>query len=340
MKIPAFIIAVFCTAQLFGQPDKIGIIEVYGQSAIPETDIRKAVGLAEGDPISNGFNKKVIIDRLLGIPGVSAADVSLICCDDKQGRSMLFVGVSGSIRRLKTGQPAFKAKSVLDAYIINAYDRYEQVTREAVIAGQADENDDKGHVLLSYPPAIALQDSFETYASSHTALLQQVLGNSVYARQRQAAAWLIAFAANKKEVAGDLLHAVSDPDETVRNNATRALGVMARYAGSHPSSGIIIPAQPFIGMIHSIVWTDRNKAAMLLEALSGNRDTTVLHQIKSEALGPVTEMARWKNPGHAMFAFIILGRIAGIEEDQIFAAYTSGDRTSVVNDWLKKISAR
>jgi hypothetical protein len=42
-------------------------------------------------------------------------------------------------------------------------------------------------------------------------------------------------------------------------------------------------------------------------------------------------MARWKTLAHALPPYLLLGRIAGLPEDQVQAAWTRGDREWVIN---------
>ncbi len=42
-------------------------------------------------------------------------------------------------------------------------------------------------------------------------------------------------------------------------------------------------------------------------------------------------MARWKTLAHALPAFVLTGRVAGISEQQIQDAWTRGDRESVIS---------
>ena len=58
-----------------------------------------------------------------------------------------------------------------------------------------------------------------------------------------------------------LRRAARDPDDEVRNNATRALGVLVR---SNRALAASIPPDTFIEMLNSGTWSDRNKAGMLL----------------------------------------------------------------------------
>jgi hypothetical protein len=46
-------------------------------------------------------------------------------------------------------------------------------------------------------------------------------------------------------------------------------------------------------------------------------------------------MARWKSEGHAMMAFLIVGRIAGLEDKEIFKAAGAAEREKVIARALK-----
>jgi hypothetical protein len=61
-----------------------------------------------------------------------------------------------------------------------------------------------------------------------------------------------------------------DPDDSVRNNAVRALAVLAQSSSAMAAR---IPASGFIDMLNSGTWVDRNKGAFLLGILSARRDS-------------------------------------------------------------------
>jgi len=145
------------------------------------------------------------------------------------------------------------------------------------------------------------------------------------------AAFLIGYAPTKRLVVDDLQYAMQDPDDSVRNNAMRALGAIAVLAGSDPELGIRVRPTWFIEMLNSIVWTDRNKAAMALGHLTENRDAAVLGQIRERALSSVVEMAGWNSLGHALPAFLLAGRIAGMPENEIREAWSKGERENVIS---------
>jgi hypothetical protein len=182
---------------------------------------------------------------------------------------------------------------------------------------------------MRYPPARAVQQRFINYAAGNVARLRDVVHNSADARQRAIAAQVIAYAYNKSAIVADLVAAMRDPDEDVRNNAMRALGVMAAYNEQHAESMLRIPYEPFIGMLSSPVWTDRNKAAFALMSLAASRDPMMLHQLRTRAFPELAEMARWQTFGHAFPAALILGRIAGIPDGEIMAAFQK-DREALI----------
>lgn len=124
------------------------------------------------------------------------------------------------------------------------------------------------------------------------------------------------------------MRASRDRNETVRNNAVRALVVLAE---SSPEVAERVPATGFIEMLNSGSWTDRNKAGALLGALSRRRDTRLLRQLNSQAQDSLIEMARWRSSGHAYFARILLGRIAGIEESRLQQLAQAGEVDQIIN---------
>ena len=97
-----------------------------------------------------------------------------------------------------------------------------------------------------------------------------------------------------------------------------------------PSSGINISPTWFIEMLNSLSWSDRNRALRALQTLTDSRDPLVLDQLRTRALDALIDMARWKTLSHALPAFILLGRVAGMPEPEIQSAWTRGDRDAVI----------
>ena len=92
------------------------------------------------------------------------------------------------------------------------------------------------------------------------------------------------------------------------------MGVLVRSNGALAAA---IPPDTFIEMLNSGTWSDRNKASSLLMEMTAARDSDLLGKIRSTALNSLTEMASWLRPGHAFFARMVLGRVAGIPEDRL-----------------------
>ena len=156
---------------------------------------------------------------------------------------------------------------------------------------------------------LPLEQKMIVYAASDTATVRDVLKNSADARQRIAAAWIIGYAPDKRAVLGDLMNAVRDADDNVRNNATRAIAVMSEFATDHPEMGIRIDPSPFIDMLNSLVWTDRNKATAVLLALTEKPAPEIAKALRARAMPALTEMAGWKDV-HSDDAKQLLERIA------------------------------
>ena len=118
-----------------------------------------------------------------------------------------------------------------------------------------------GHSLIRDAETRAIQERFVGYAENHWETLIQVLRTSSRSQDRATAARFIAYARDKAAVVPHLVHAALDSDVDVRNNATRALVIIAIYANDHPELEIDIRPEMFIDMLNSLEWLDRNKGS-------------------------------------------------------------------------------
>jgi hypothetical protein len=55
-------------------------------------------------------------------------------------------------------------------------------------------------------------------------------------------------------------------------------------------------------------------------------------------LPALVEMARWKSPGHALPAYLVLGRVAGLDENELWQAWNQGEREKVITRALAAIT--
>jgi hypothetical protein len=171
---------------------------------------------------------------------------------------------------------------------------------------------------------------FPALADQYLAQLREVLRNSGDEAQRAMAAYVLVYASRKIDIVNDLQTALKDADAGVRNNAARSLVALSVLAKLDPSSGITISPTWFIEMLNSLSWSDRNRALWALQTLTDSRDPLVLDQLRTRALDALIDMARWKTLSHALPAFILLGRVAGMPEPDIQSAWTRGDRDTVI----------
>jgi hypothetical protein len=192
----------------------------------------------------------------------------------------------------------------------------------------ATEDRSKGYALSLYPPLRQKQFALREYAITHEELARRVVLRSADSKQRAVAAEILGYARRSTAQISALVSAGRDPDEGVRNNAVRALSVLVE-AGV--VTGKTIPAGLFIDMLNSGTWTDRNKASHLLAVLSKRRDPRLLHQLRLRALASLIEMARWRDPKHADDARMILGRVAGLPENQLAKLAADGEVEQIVS---------
>jgi len=97
-----------------------------------------------------------------------------------------------------------------------------------------------------------------------------------------------------------------------------------------PNSGIHIAPTWLIELLNSIVLGDRMRACDILLALTEKNDRATLDQIRARALPTLVEMSRWATLSYALRPFLLLGRIAGLKEDEIHSRWSKGEREVVI----------
>ena len=314
----------------------IGIIDFYGLRSISERQVRESLQIKEGDSLS--AEPKEAKRRLESLPGVAEAHIGLVCCD--AGKAILFVGILEKGTPSLQFRPAPQGKVRLPQDVAQAGDDFQKAWSDAILKGNSGEDDSRGHALASDPSARSIQERFVTFAARDLKLLRDVLRHSADAEHRALAAQVIAYTANKQAIVNDLVEATRDPAGGVRNDAMRALSVMARSARQKTKQPIKIPVRPFAEMLNSVEWTDRNKSSYALLALTDKRDPVILSELRQNALPSLVEMARWKSSGHAYASFFLLGRAAGFPEDEMTAAWERGDRASFIETAINRAKAK
>ena len=301
-------------AALVCASDRIGDIEFFGYKGLDVARIRTALPVHDGDEYSD-VTKGQIRRAVVDVIGKEPTDVAGVCCDEK-GNRLLFVGLPGASNKSFVLHPEPKGTERLPADIVNLYDRLDHALEAAVRKGgrAAEEDDSKGYALIKDPAARFLQLAIREWALKHEAELLRVLESSSAVQHRRIASDAMGYARQSRDQVLALIRAARDPDDEVRNNATRALGVLVRSGSAFASQ---IAPDPFIDMLSSGRWSDRNKGAALLMELTTGRNPDLLLKIRAAALDSLVEMASWRRPSHAYFARMVLGRVAGLPENRL-----------------------
>lgn len=315
----------FVCSALFAQP-KVGMIEIFGNRKVSPEKIRKALAFSEGEALAG--SKADLEERIESLDDVVLAKLEAVCCTE--GKAILYVGIEekGSPHFDFRTPPALDLKvpeEVMAEWIDFAANLQIAIRKDA-----GEEDMSRGHSFMRDPETRKNQEQFVELAERHYHLLREVLKSAVDEQQRGVAAYVLGYAKNKKQAAEDLQYAMQDGDETVRNNAMRALMAIQVLANREPESGIQIKPTWFVEMLNSVYFADRNKAAAALVYMTEKRDPATLGLMKERALPALIEMSAWRHLPHAFHAFLLLGRMAGFPEDEIQQLWTKTDRQTIL----------
>jgi hypothetical protein len=342
----SLMVVLACTLGAADQPASqsipIAIVDFYGLNRVPADRVRAALPFKEGDAVSvAGDARSAFVTaaetQAATVPGVSRARVTLVCCEN--GGAIVYVGIEerGSAPTSFRAAPTGNARLAAD--VVQAGEQLAHASRLAVERGDAGEEHTQGHALSHDPATRALQDRFVLYANRDLPELRRVLRTSSNAAERALAAHVLGYAADKEAVVADLQYGMSDPSEDVRNDAMRALMVIADMTPGAGKAVPRIPVPPFIALLNSPVWSDRNKASGALMALTKSRDPRSLEALRQpQPIAALAEMARWKSEGHAQLPFFVLARIAGYADDAAFDFWRRGEREVVIKAAANRLS--
>jgi hypothetical protein len=319
------------------QPNTLGTIDFFGYKGLDVTAVRSALPFREGDTFppanvkSSAELEQQVKQRVRQAIGREPTDVSFVCCDDQRAW-IAYIGLPGESYQSLTWNAAPTGDVRLPGAAVTLQKTLDDLLMKAIMHGQAGEDDSEGYALAKDPDARKVQLAIRDYALQNEALLRRVLRSSSDGEHRAAAALLLGYGRQSGEQIDALVRASLDPHEGVRNNAVRALGVMAR---GKPALAQRIPAAPFIRLLRSGAWLDHNKGSLLLDALTARRDPQLLAALRTTALDPLLEMGRWRNNGHATAALAILGRIAGIDQERLHGLLSEGKAEEILGAFAR-----
>src|SRR6476646_3990086 len=123
---------------------KIDVLDFYGLRKVSESQIRKALGVREGDrmPPSKGDAEA----RLDQLSGVVESHLEAVCCDN--GQTILYIGIEErGARHFDLREPP-EGEAALPDEIVAAYTRFLEAAHAASQRGSTDEDLTHGHPLM------------------------------------------------------------------------------------------------------------------------------------------------------------------------------------------------
>jgi hypothetical protein len=304
---------------------RIGVIDFYALHGLDQRQLRAALTVRRGDKLAWPATRDQIRDELAKAAGRPVSHFAPVCCDH-DGLWMIYIGF-GEKRQESSFRPRPRQLTRLSPALLTIYDDCVALLPEALkhAAGKADDYS-RGYSLSSYPPMRALQLRMRESALANEEEILRAVAEAADDRHRAAASHLAGYCGQSSRQIEVLTDASRDLNDTVRNNATRALGVLAES----PAIARQIPAAPFVEKLNSPIWSDRNKGLMLLTRLTRDRTPNVLAELRSKALPALVEMSQWQFAGHSGNAILLLGRIAGMDVAALEKLAEKGDAGPVL----------
>jgi len=312
----------------------IATIDFYGQKTLDTEALRKALPIHEGDLVSRGDGARLtptVRAALVGQPHLRDTRLDFICCAEGGGVHV-FVGVQEDGTPEVHFRPAPTGAVRLPAQLVAHGRAVDRALMEAISQGHSAEDDSQGYSLLTQARAgRALQEQNLALAARNLHILRQVLRESADAEQRAMAARYLGYAPDRQAVVNDLVRAMTDSDPGVRNDAMRALMVFSRSRIPPP-----IPYQAFVGLLDTPTWTDLNKSSFVLMELSSTRNPRLLDLLRKRSMPVLSAMAHWRDRDHSQPAYWMLGRIAGLSDQEIQDRWDRADAEGVIAAALKR----
>lgn len=319
---------------LYAQPPRVGLVEYYGYQKLSPERISRMAGVAAGDPLPPA--KADVVQQLERSPDVVQAHVEGYCCFGDQ--VVLYLGVleSGSRPFSLHSPPSEDLQLPLKLDLV--YKRLLRSLEAAHGRGITGETLDRGYPLSEDAEARRAQETLALLVDPLVPDLGQIVRRAADDQVRAAAVYILAYTADRRAAESHLQYALRDFHPDVRQNALRTLDLVRRSLSEKPDGDFVVSSTWLIEMLSSVVWADRTEAAKVLADLTATRPESVLLTLEDRGLNSLAQMALWKTPEHAQAPYLLLGRIAGMSDDEILASFRSGNRELVLNAIRKRAS--
>lgn len=314
---------------------RIGLIQIYGARKVSLDKIRTALGVHEGSPLPR--SKGAVEDRLDKISGIVASRVEASCC--VEGKTVLYVGIEEKDSPHFEFRPEPQGDTTLPKDLTGEYEDFLDTVNQSIRLGETGESLGDGYSMMENPGARQHQKAFISFAAKDLEILHHVIRESSDPDQRAIAAYVLQYGPRGPRtttpIVNDLQYALQDGDDTVRKNAIRSLTAMYVGAQSHPEQNVIVQPTWFVELLNSISWSDRRNASQALVDMTEDHNADTLNLIRDRAISSVVEMANWRDLASALPAFILTGRLAGLNEKEIQEAWVGGKRQEVIKQVAK-----
>ena len=318
------------------QIPRISEIDFYGLRKVTPSALRSWAGVQPGGPLPP--SRGALEDKIAEMSGVVEARVEAVCCDGD--RAALFIGIEerGAPHTDFRSEPSGEATLPQD--LMDHYQQFLTAVQRAAAHGNAGEDLTAGHSMMDDPAARAFQTEFVTFAADHLNILRDVLHNGSDPDQRAIAAAVIGYGPKTQQVADELQFALTDPEPAVRANAIRSLSAFIVYASKESPPKVNVPPTWFVELLHSVELRDRTESVRALTLMTDHNGQAALSLLRERALPDLAEMARWHYLRYALPPFLLLGRVAGLPEDEIQQRWAKGEREPVIQKALETGAAK
>lgn len=206
-------------------------------------------------------------------------------------------------------------------HLIQAWNTYEGIAMPLYMTGKLSSNPmqcKEFHCLgvFGTPVLKKYEAKFNREVPKFQTQLVQILKFDKDRNKRAAAALLLAHTSNESQLITWMVGAMNDPDENVRNNAVRVLGVMAMK-----DKHITLPVDNFIKLLNSPVLTDRNKALTVLFGLA--QQPRYIDIIKEKSAQNIMDSLQMQQPNLHDSAYVLLQAMSNQHySDRDYAAWS------------------
>jgi hypothetical protein len=313
-----FLVGVFLAKGAFAEAPnhRVSAIFFFGYGGLDLDKIKPSLPVHVGDNWSSESIAR-LSKSIETLTGHKPTDIAAITY--KNDNLVLYIGLPGSSSHSLSYNAEPTGDSHLPQAVEGLYKQAVEATSEALRKGGVSADASNGYGISSDPKLRTSELAMRDFAVTHKELIFQVLGTSADPQQRALAAHALGYGERSKRQSAALIAATRDANANVRNNATRALSILAL---TDPTIEQQIPIEQLCEMLNSGSWTDRNKATSLLESTGlletslKNNDSALISILRTHCLDSLCEMACWDTADNAELYRSILARIAGIPDTQ------------------------